>query len=139
MWKSLLGASLSGLLMLLPAGAQAVESAAYQTFVTNYQSTYGQAPSSPLLAHAYDAAKLLLDTIEQVAINEEGGTLHLGRQALRDALYATSDHAGLTGSLTCDGFGDCGLARFKVVRLDDPAAGFESLADNVVYTYRPGE
>jgi branched-chain amino acid transport system substrate-binding protein len=115
------------------------ESAAYQTFVTNYQSTYGQAPSSPLLAHAYDAAKLLLDTIEQVAINEEGGTLHLGRQALRDALYATSDHAGLTGSLTCDGFGDCGLARFKVVRLDDPAAGFESLADNVVYTYRPGE
>jgi branched-chain amino acid transport system substrate-binding protein len=96
-------------------------------------------PSSPLLAPAYDAANLLLDTIEQVVVEEEDGTLHLGRQALRDALYATSGYSGITGTLTCDQFGDCGLARFKVVRLDDPAAGFEGLADNVVYTYSPEE
>jgi branched-chain amino acid transport system substrate-binding protein len=130
------GSSGAGIYFVGPATP---ESAAYQTFVANYQSAYDQAPSAPLLASAYDAAKLLLDTIEQVAVTEEDGSLHLGRQALRDALYATSNHAGLTGSLTCDEFGDCGLARFKVVRLDDPAAGFESLADNVVYTYRPGE
>lgn len=120
-------------------GPATPENAAYQTFVANYQSTYGQAPRSPLLAPAYDAANLLLDTIEQVAITEQNGTLHLGRQALRDALYATSGYLGITGSLTCDKFGDCGLARFKVVRLDDPAAGIEGLADNVVYTYSPEE
>jgi branched-chain amino acid transport system substrate-binding protein len=115
------------------------ESAAYETFVANYQSTYQQAPSSPLLAAAYDAANLLLDAMEQVAVTEQNGTLHLGRQALRDALYATSGYSGLSGSLTCDKFGDCGPARFKVVRLADPAAGFGSLADNVVYTYNSGE
>ncbi len=115
------------------------ESTAYQTFVANYQSAYNQMPSSPLLAPAYDAAHLLLDTIEQVAVVEEDGTLHLGRQALRDALYATSGYSGITGTLTCDKFGDCGLARFKVVRLDDSAAGFEALNNNVVYTYSPRE
>jgi branched-chain amino acid transport system substrate-binding protein len=65
--------------------------------------------------------------------------LHLGRQALRDALYTTVNFQGLTGHLTCDKFGDCGVPRFKVVRLDDPAAGFEGLAANVIYSYTPGE
>ena len=130
------GSSGAGVYFVSPATP---ESAAYQTFVANYQSAYGQAPSSPLLAAAYDAANLLLDTISQVAVAEKDGTLHLGRQALRDALYGTSGYAGLTGSLTCDKFGDCGLAHFKIVRLDDPAAGFESLADNVVYRYNSGE
>jgi branched-chain amino acid transport system substrate-binding protein len=130
------GSSGAGVYFVSPATP---ESADYQTFVANYQATYGQAPGSPLLGGAYDAANLLLDTLEQVAIREEGGTLHLGRQALRDALYATAGYEGLTGSLTCDKFGDCGPARFKVVRLDDPTTGFESLADNVVYTYNSGE
>jgi branched-chain amino acid transport system substrate-binding protein len=115
------------------------ESPAYDAFVANYQSTYQQSPGSPLLGAAYDAANLLFETVEQVAIREEDGTLHLGRQALRDALHEIADYSGLTGSLTCDEFGDCGSARFKVVRLDDPAAGFESLVDNVVYTYDSAE
>ncbi len=67
------------------------------------------------------------------------GTLHIGRQALRDALYATAGYQGLTGSLTCDEYGDCGVARFQVTRLDDPAAGLEGLAANVVYTYPPDQ
>ena len=66
---------------------------------------------------------------------DEDGTLRIGRQALRDMLYATSGYQGLTGSLTCDEYGDCGVARFQVVRLDDPAAGLEGLATNVVYNY----
>ncbi|UCC88306.1 MAG: hypothetical protein JSV81_03090, partial [Anaerolineales bacterium] len=88
---------------------------------------------------AYDAANIVLEAIQTVAVQEEDGTLHIGRQALREALYATSGFQGLTGSLTCDEFGDCGAARFKVVRLDDPAAGIEGLAANVVYTYTPGQ
>ena len=49
-----------------------------------------------------------------MAVQEEDGTLHIGRQALRDALYATTGYQGLTGSLTCDEYGDCGVARFEV-------------------------
>ncbi len=111
---------------------------AYDTFVTNYEQKFGQPPgNTPYHAHAYDSTTILLDAIEKVAIQDEDGTLHIGRQALRDALYATSGYEGLTGNLTCSEFGDCGAANFNVVRLDDPAAGIEGLVDNVVYTYTP--
>jgi branched-chain amino acid transport system substrate-binding protein len=82
---------------------------------------------------------MLFDAIEAVAVQDTAGTMHIGRQALRDALYTTAGFQGLTGSLTCDEYGDCGVARFHVVRLDDPAAGLEGLAANVVYTYPPGQ
>jgi branched-chain amino acid transport system substrate-binding protein len=111
---------------------------AYDTFVTNFKEKFGRPPgNAPYHAHAYDAASVLLDAIEKVAIQDADGTLHLGRQALRDAIYATSGYQGLTGSLTCSEFGDCGAANFKVVRLDDPAAGIEGLVDNAVFTYTP--
>jgi branched-chain amino acid transport system substrate-binding protein len=90
-------------------------------------------------AHSYDAANLLLNAIEAVAVPDQDGTLHIGRQALRDALYGTTGFDGLTGSLTCDEFGDCGLGRFHVTRLDEPAAGLEGLAANIVYTYPADE
>jgi branched-chain amino acid transport system substrate-binding protein len=63
--------------------------------------------------------------------------LHIGRQALRDALYATAGYQGLTGSITCDQYGDCGAIRLQTTRLDDPSAGLEGVAANVVYTYPP--
>jgi ABC-type transport system substrate-binding protein len=42
-----------------------------------------------------------------VAVQEADGTLHVGRQALREALFGTQGHAGITGSLTCNETGDC--------------------------------
>jgi len=45
--------------------------------------------------------------IEQVAVVDADGTVHIGRQALRDALYGTTGFAGLTGTLACDENGDC--------------------------------
>jgi len=108
-------------------------------FVSRYETKYGEEPATSYYAHTYDAANVLLNAIEAVAVGEEDGTLHIGRQALRDALYATSGYQGLTGSLTCDEYGDCGVARFQVMRLDDPAAGLAGLAANVVYTYPPGQ
>jgi branched-chain amino acid transport system substrate-binding protein len=44
---------------------------------------------------------MLLQAIESVAQQADDGTLLIGRQALRDALSATSNHSGLTGNLTC--------------------------------------
>ena len=98
-------------------------------------------PADELLdeGQTYDAANILFDAIEATAVLEEDGTLHIGRQALREAVSATSKYQGVSGSLSCDEFGDCGPAKFRVVRLDDPTAGIERLVDNVVYTYTPGE
>jgi branched-chain amino acid transport system substrate-binding protein len=111
--------------------------AAYEAFVATYKSAYGEEPLGPFHAQGYDATNVLFEAITKIAIKAEDGTLHLGRQALRDALYATSGFQGLTGTLSCDKFGDCAAASFKVVRLDNPASGIEGVADNVVYTYTP--
>jgi branched-chain amino acid transport system substrate-binding protein len=115
------------------------EGPARDALVAKFETTYGETPEGVYYAHTYDAVNLLLNAIETVAVQEEDGTLHIGRQALRDALYATVGFQGLTGSLTCDEYGDCGVARFQVVRLDDPAAGLDGLAANIVYTYPPDQ
>jgi branched-chain amino acid transport system substrate-binding protein len=81
----------------------------YQTdFLSAYFETYGQDPMAPFHAHAFDATNMILDAIEAVAQQADDGTLLIGRQALRDALYSTTAHQGITGSLTCNEFGDCG-------------------------------
>ncbi len=114
------------------------EGAAIDQLHTDYEAKYGEDFTSPVDA-AYDAANLLLDAIEAVTVQDpkEDGTLHLGRQALRDALYATADYEGVSGHITCDEFGDCGIPRFNIVRLDDPTAGIKGIKSNVVYTYTP--
>jgi len=103
--------------------------------VSEYESRYSEPSYLASYSYAYDAADLLLDAIETVAVQEENGTLHIGRQALRDALYATADFEGVSGKITCDEFGDCGNGKFNIVRLNDPAAGIEGLLSNVIYTY----
>jgi branched-chain amino acid transport system substrate-binding protein len=117
------------------------EGPAYAAFVSRYETKYSEPSfiSTPYDAHLYDAVNLLLNAVEAVAVQEEDGALHIGRQALRDALYATSGYQGLTGSLTCDEYGDCGAIKLQVTRLDDPAAGLAGLAANVIYTYPPGQ
>jgi branched-chain amino acid transport system substrate-binding protein len=107
--------------------------------VAQYKAAYGEDPVSIYYASSTDAANLLFSTIEKVAVKDTDGTLHIGRQALRDALYATKDFDGLTGKLTCDKFGDCGVGRFQIVQLNDPQAGIEGLNKNVVYTYTPDQ
>lgn len=116
------------------------EGLAYDDFVLRYKAEFGETPFvTPYPAHAYDATTLLLDAIETVAVQQDGGTLHIGRQALRDSLYATANYEGLTGSLTCDEYGDCGAIRLQVTRLDEPGAGLLGLADNIVYRYPPDQ
>ncbi len=123
-----------GLYLVIPTRP---EGPAHDTFVSRYEAKYGERPNTAYYAHWYDAATMLFDAIEAMVVQDADGTLQIGRQALRDALYATSGYQGLTGSLACDEYGDCGVARFQVMRLDDPAAGLEGLAANVVYTYPP--
>ena len=91
-------------------------SADYETtFLPKYKEISGEeTPVSIFHAHAFDAANMVFAAIEQVAVQDEDGTLHIPRQALRDALYATKDYKGLTGNLTCNATGDCADPKIAV-------------------------
>ncbi|MEW5772359.1 MAG: branched-chain amino acid ABC transporter substrate-binding protein [Thermodesulfobacteriota bacterium] len=123
-----------GLYFVLPATP---EGKGYEAFVARYRERYGEAPNTSYHAHTYDAANMLLDAVRNVAASLPGGGLRFGRQALRDKLRSTRGYAGLTGTLACDEFGDCGSSRFKVLRLDDPSGGMEALRANEVFRHAP--
>jgi branched-chain amino acid transport system substrate-binding protein len=76
-------------------------------FLPKYKELFGTDPISIFHAHAHDAMMIIIAAIEKVAVQDADGTLHIGRQALRDAMYATKDFKGLTGNLTCTPTGDC--------------------------------
>ncbi len=78
-----------------------VAGAAYDEFLAKWDAKYGGVPPSGFHAFAYDGTNILLDAIEKVAIVDEDGTLHVGRQALRDAIASVTDYTGLTGRLDC--------------------------------------
>ncbi|HEX5578417.1 MAG TPA: ABC transporter substrate-binding protein, partial [Candidatus Limnocylindria bacterium] len=65
-------------------------------------------------AHAFDAASLILDAIDEVSLEGDDGTLYIPRTALRDAFFATTDYDGITGTLTCDENGDCADPKISV-------------------------
>ena len=96
----------------------------YADFKAKHEAKYGGTLLSIFHAHAYDATNIVLTAIEKVAVQDEDGTLHIGRKALRDAIYATQNFPGATGNLTCSPFGDCGapvIAVYQVVS-SDPAS-----------------
>lgn len=88
--------------------------ALYDTMLANYQERYGSEPLSVFHAHAYDATTMLLQAIENVAIEGDDGSLLIPRAALRAELFSTSGFEGITGTLTCDETGDCADPRIAV-------------------------
>ncbi len=94
----------------------------YKSFLEKHQKKYGEKPLAPFHAHAYDAAMMVFAAIEKVAKRAPDGTLYIGRKALRDALYATKNFKGLTGTLSCDKYGDCA---------DPKIAVYKTTAENV--------
>jgi len=84
-----------------------VSGPAYQKFLKEHMAKYGTNPPSAFHAHAYDATMMLINAIKKVAVEDANGTLYIPRQALRDALFHTKNYKGLTGTLTCNQYGDC--------------------------------
>ncbi|MBN2386014.1 MAG: branched-chain amino acid ABC transporter substrate-binding protein [Anaerolineales bacterium] len=97
------GAEIEGFMVSSPL----VQGAEYDAFVASYEETFGTTPISIFHAHAYDAYMLIKAAIEAAAIVQNDGTIFIPRQALRDAMYATSNFSGLTGNLSCTPTGDC--------------------------------
>lgn len=108
----------------------------YDAFLAKYEAKTGGPPPAGFAAHAYDGTNIILDAIESVAVVDDDGTLHIGRQALRDAVAATSGFDGLTGLLSCDENGDCAtgeaLAIFQLTA--DQVASEDNWPPPVVYT-----
>ncbi|MEW5986396.1 MAG: ABC transporter substrate-binding protein [Chloroflexota bacterium] len=96
---------------------QLIAGPAYESFLGKYQQKYGEAPRGLWHAHAYDAAQLIFAAMEKVAVMEADGTLHIGRQALRTALWGTRGVEGLTGRLHCDASGACGDATISLAQV----------------------
>lgn len=93
----------------------------YAAFVEKHNAKYGEAPLSIFHAHAYDATNIIFAALAKVAVVQEDGTIYVPRQALRDAIYATVDFQGITGTLSCSASGDCGapvIAVYEVVNAD---------------------
>ena len=91
----------------------------YERFKEAYREKYGTDTLSVFHAHAFDAANIIFACVEKVAVQEEDGTLHIGRQAMRDCLYATEGFEGITGTLTCDQYGDCADPKISVSQLQN--------------------
>jgi branched-chain amino acid transport system substrate-binding protein len=104
------------------------------SFLAAYRAEYGEAPSAAFWAHSYDATVLLLSAIDAVAIELVDGSLFIDRQALRDELSSTNNFAGITGTLSCDEFGDCGAQRI-LISLHLDSADVEAGKSNIVYEF----
>jgi branched-chain amino acid transport system substrate-binding protein len=93
--------------------------ATYDAFLARYQEMFGTDPLSVFHAHAFDATTLILACVDKVAAEDSDGTIHVGRQAMRDCLYATSGYEGITGTLTCNEYGDCADPKITVSEIQD--------------------
>ena len=113
----------------------AVTGEAYDAFLAQWTEKYGGTPPSGFHAHAYDATNILLNAIEAVAQVGDDGTILIGRQALRDAMTATANFNGLTGTLTCNATGDCATGEaLAIYELSEAEVNDGAWPPAVVYT-----
>jgi branched-chain amino acid transport system substrate-binding protein len=110
--------------------------ATYQEFVGKYEKKYGEKPIQAFHAHAYDAVNMIFAAIEKVAVRENG-KVHIDRGKLIDAMYATKDYQGLTGTLSCDEFGDCADAKIDIVQNTTAEKTIDQVRGNVLFTFEP--
>jgi branched-chain amino acid transport system substrate-binding protein len=102
--------------------------AGYKDFLAKHSKKYGEKPLAPFHAHAYDAAMVIFNAIEKVAVKEKDGTIYIGRKALRDAMVTTKGLKGLTGNINCNATGDCADPRIAV---------YQQTADNIKKLVNP--
>jgi branched-chain amino acid transport system substrate-binding protein len=111
---------------------------AYEEFVSKYEENFGERPIQAFHAHSYDATTILLTLIQEVA-EDRDGTLVIDREALRNALYEIEGFEGITGSITCDEFGDCADAKINILQNTAEQETIEDVQQNVLFTFEPSE
>lgn len=99
----------------------------YQEMLAGYLELTGlDSPLQAFHAHVYDAIDILMDSVEQVAVENDDGSLSIDLAELRAAIRATTDFPGVTGTLSCTELGDCGADIIGVYQV-----GLETIEDGV--------
>jgi len=112
-----------------------VAGAEYDAFLAKWEAKFGGVPPSGFHAMAFDATNMFFQAIEAVAVVDADGTVHIGRQALRDYLYTITGFPGLTGNLSCDVNGDCATGEaLGVFQLSDAEVTGGNWPPEVVWT-----
>ncbi len=107
----------------------------YQTLVDKYLKKYNvKGTLAPFHAHAYDAMNMILQALQKpgVVVKDADGTLHVLKQALRDALSA-SDFQGITGHIKCDPNGDCADPKIATYLVTDANVSSGEMPKNPVW------
>ena len=100
-----------------------------------YQERFGSGAHPAYVAQAYDATIVLLRAVEAASV-AVGESLYIDRARLREALTNTVDFDGVIGTISCDGYGDCGTGRIHISHYTDPSEN-DVAALPVVYRYEP--
>ena len=109
------GTAVKGFRFTFPdISAETFDQSRYPGFIARYKEAFGEEPIQGFHAWAYDGAVLAFNAIDKVAVTDDAGNTYIGRMALRDALYATRDLVGLSGTISCDEYGDCKKFVFSV-------------------------
>ena len=103
--------------------------------LVDYEETYGEPPSGPDWAHAYDATTLLLEAVAAASWVEDG-RLVVDRAGLREHLDQVRGYQGVIGTISCDPFGDCGAQKITVI-LHLDANDIEAGKNNIVFEFSP--
>jgi branched-chain amino acid transport system substrate-binding protein len=107
----------------------------YEEFVSKYEEANGEKPIQAFHAHSYDAANVLFAAIEEVAVQADDGSLQIGKQALIDAVAATDGFPGLTGTISCDEFGDCADPKIDIVQNTTDTKDITAVKENILATF----
>ena len=110
----------------------------YATLIADYEAKFGEPPVQSFHARAYDTTNMILDILDDIVQEADDGTLLIGRRDLIDGMYAISNFNGLTGSLSCNEFGDCANPVIAIMRFDDLDAGVTGVTKNVQKIIEPG-
>ena len=73
--------------------------------------------------------------IEKVAVRDDAGNTYIGRQALRDALFATAGFDGMGGPIDCNEHGDCAGFKFAAYKFTNADPETFEIGTNPVKIY----
>ena len=122
------GAAAEGAYISFVAGADSETMNA--EFDAKYLEKYGVNPDDlgPFHSQSYDSVNLIAAALAAVAEVDENGNLVIDREELISAVRSVDAFAGLTGTIKCDGIGECGAGGVQIFQVTGGAfvqvAGF---------------
>lgn len=109
-----------------------------EAFLVNYERWYDESPSAGFWGHSYDATTILLDAIRAASTVDDSQQLIIDRAGVRQYFDELRNYSGITGSLSCDAFGDCGPQTVTIIHHTD-SNDVETSKNRILYEFAPGD